>query len=148
MPMLNARSGPRDCLHYPHFFFFWIPFSSCCSNWLLFSALCSKSLIWFSASSTLLLFPCKLFFISISVSFVSDWIFFMILRSSLSYLSILITSVLNSASNRLLSSISFSSFSGVWILPSCGPYFFVSSFWQPPCVCFYILGRATLTVSS
>ena len=55
-------------------------------------------------------FPCKLFFISISVSFVSDWIFFMLLRSSLSYLSVLIISVLNSASDRLLISILFSLF--------------------------------------
>ena len=28
---------------------------------------------------------------------------------------------------------------------SFGPYFFVSSFWQPPCVCFCVLGRAALT---
>ena len=33
------------------------------------------SLIWFSASSTLLLRPCKLFFISISGFLVSDWNF-------------------------------------------------------------------------
>ena len=46
---------------------------------------------------------CKLFFISISVYFVSDWVFFMLLRSSLSSLSILINSVVNSASDRCLS---------------------------------------------
>ena len=28
---------------------------------------------------------------------------------------------------------------------SFGPYFCVSSFWQPPCVCFCVLGRAALT---
>ena len=54
---------------------------------LIFAPSCSKSLIWFSASSTLLLFLCKLFFISTSVSFVSDWIFFMLLKSSLSSLT-------------------------------------------------------------
>ena len=88
-------------------------------------------------------FP-KLFRISLSESFISDWIFFKLLRSSLSSLSILITSVLNSASGRLFISISFSSFSEVLI--SFGPCFFVSSFWQPPCVCFYVLGRAALTL--
>ena len=82
-------SCPTDCLHYPHFFGFF--FSSCSSHWLFFASLCSKSLIWFLASSTLLLLPYKLFFISISESFISDWIFFMLLRSSLISLSILIT---------------------------------------------------------
>ena len=61
------------------------------------------------------LVSCKLFCISISESFVSNWIIFMLLRSSLSSLSILITRVLNSASHRLLISIWFSSFSGVLI---------------------------------
>ena len=74
-----AWHWPRGSLHYPHFF--WILFSSC-SDWLFFVSLCSKSFIWFLASSTLLLFPCQLFFISVSVSFVSEWMFFMLLRSS------------------------------------------------------------------
>ncbi|KAF6088476.1 hypothetical protein HJG60_008301 [Phyllostomus discolor] len=114
-----------------------------CSNWWFFASWCSKSLILFLSSSTLLSFPCKLFFISISVSaFVSTWIFFMLLRSSLSFLSIFTTSVLNSASDRLHISILFSSFSGVL---SFAPCFFVSSFWQPPCVCFYVLGRPAFT---
>ena len=52
--------------------------------WLVvFASLCSKSLIWFLASSTLLVLPCKLFCILISVSFVPNWIFFMLSRSSL-----------------------------------------------------------------
>ena len=52
--------------------------------WLdVFASLYSKSLIWFLPSSTLLLTPCKLFFVSISVSFVSDWFFFMVSRSFL-----------------------------------------------------------------
>ena len=112
--------------------------------WLVvFCFLCSKSLIWFSASSTLLFFPCKLFFISVSVSFVSDWIYFMLLRSSLSSLSILITSVLNSASGRLLTSILFIFFLEFCSVLSFGQCFFVS-FWQPTCVCFYVLGRSDL----
>ena len=53
------------------------------------------------------------------------------------------TSNLNCASDRLLISISFSSFSGFLFSFSFGPYFFVS-FWQPPCVCFCVLGRAAL----
>ena len=67
-----------------------------------FASLHSKSFTWFSASFTLLLYHCKFFLTLISVSFISDWIFFMLLRSSLSSLSILITSVLNSASDKLL----------------------------------------------
>ena len=55
--------------------FLWILFSSSCYDWLFFASLCSKLLIWFLAFFTLLLFPCKLFFISISVPFISDWIF-------------------------------------------------------------------------
>ena len=98
-----------------------------------------------SAPSTLLLFPCKLFFISIIVSFIYDWIFCILVKPSLSSLSILITSILNSAFDRLLISISFSSFSGVLIC-SFTWAMFISSFGQPPCVCFYVLGRAALTL--
>ena len=65
----------------------------------------------------------------------------------LSSLSILITSVLNSASGRLLVSTLLSSFSEFCSVLSFGPCFLVSSFWQPPCVCFYILGRATISPS-
>ena len=119
---------------------FGILFSSCCSDWLFFASLCSKSLIWFLASSTLLLIPYKLFFISISVSFISDLLFFQAVTSSLSSLSILITSVLNSAPDRFLISIFFFLvlFPESWSVLSFGPCFFVSSFWQPPCVCFYV----------
>ena len=71
----------------------------------------------------------------------------MLLRSSLSSLSILITSILNSV-YRLFFSILFSSFSGVFYsVLSFGLCFLVSSFWQPTLsprfgVCFYVLGRA------
>ena len=91
----------------------------------------------FSASSTPLLFPCKYFFISLSVTFVYAWVFFMLLKYPMSSLSILITCVFNSASDRLslLCLILFLEFCSVL---SFGPYFLVSLFWQPPCVCFYV----------
>ena len=69
----------------------------------------------------------------------------MLLTYSMSALSILITSVLNFVSDRLVISISFNSFLKFCSVLSIGPYFFVSSIWQPPCVCFCILGRAALT---
>ena len=43
---------------------------------------------------------CKLFFISVSESFLSDWSFFMLFRFSLNSLGILITCGLNSACDR------------------------------------------------
>ena len=46
----------------------------------------------------LYLLPCNLSFISISISFISELIYFMLLRFSLSSSSILVTCVLNSAS--------------------------------------------------
>ena len=64
----------------------------------------------------------------------------------LCHLSILITSVLNSASDRLLISIFLVPFLEFWPVLSFGSCFFVSSFWQPPCGCFYVLGRAALTL--
>ena len=111
----GANVGPLELVPEAAYtiLFFGVFFLFCSDWWLFFASLYSKSLMCFLASSTLLLFPCYLFFISISVPFVSDWIFFMLVRSSLSSLSILITSVLKSASDRLLISISFCSFSGV-----------------------------------
>ncbi|KAF6119831.1 hypothetical protein HJG60_010217 [Phyllostomus discolor] len=105
----------------------WILFSSCCSNLVFFVSSCSKMLILYSPSSIPLLIPCKLFFTSVSVFFISDSSFFMVfisvfmlLKFSLSSstlppssLSILISSVLNSASGTLL--VSICSFSGVLV---------------------------------
>ena len=98
---------------------FFFPF--CYYDWVFFASLYSKPLFWFSALSTLLLISYKLFFISFSISFILTHSFFMVsmsvfmmLKFSLSSLCILITSVLNSASSRLLVSILFSSFSGVF----------------------------------
>ena len=56
--------------------FFWTLLSSSSSVWLFFASLGSKLLIGFLASSTPLLFPCKLFFISVSDSLVSKEFFF------------------------------------------------------------------------
>ena len=76
--------------------------------------------------------PCKLFVITIGVSFISDCIFFYAAEVLTKFLEcILITSVLNSASDRL----------SPFCLALClefGPCFFVASFWQLPCVCFYV----------
>ena len=104
---------------------FFLPF------WLnAFYSLCSKSLIWFLVSSPPLVVPCRFFFISLKATFTSAWIFFMWLLFLLSYpiisLSIQITSVLNSVSDRWLISISFSSFPGVLF------YYFISSIF--PCL--------------
>nr|KAF6437950.1 hypothetical protein HJG59_008669 [Molossus molossus] len=107
--------------------FFWILFSFCCSDRAFFASLYSKLMVCSLDLHTLLLKLCKLFFISVNASFnsncvsmISNWSFFMLLRPSLSSLrfslsslSILISSVLNSASVRLLISISLSSFIGV-----------------------------------
>nr|KAF6413533.1 hypothetical protein HJG59_009738 [Molossus molossus] len=107
--------------------FFWILFSFCCSDWGFFASLYSKSMVCSLDLRTLLLKLCKLFFISVNASFnsncvsmISNWSFFMLLRPSLSSLtfslsslSILISSILNSVSVRLLISLSLSSFIGV-----------------------------------
>ena len=128
--------------------FFWILVSSFCSGWKLISSLCSKSLIWILASSPSLLVPYRSFFISLTANFISS---FMLLPYSMSSLSILITSVLNSAdkqpaSDRLLITISRSSFPGV---------FFFSFIWAiflcllnlAASLCFRAFGRAALTPS-
>ena len=57
------------------------------------------------------------------------------------------TSVLKSASSRVLVSILLSSFSGVLFCSFIWDVFVASSFWQLPCVCFYKLGRAAMTPS-
>ena len=82
--------------------------------WLFFPPLRSKPLIQFLVSSDLLLLPCKLFCISNSVAFISDWIFFMLLRSSLSSSSILMGRSLKSASHRLIICILFVVFLEFW----------------------------------
>ena len=80
-----------------------------------------------------------------NATFISACVFFIGLKYPMSSWSILIASVLNCASDRLLITISFSSFSGVLFSLSFWIYFFVSSCWQPPCVGFCVLGGAALT---
>ena len=67
----------------------------------------------------------------------------MLLLYSVRSLSILITSVLESESDRLPISTLFSYFLEFCSIPLFWQYFFVSSIWQLPCVC--VVGRATLT---
>ena len=86
---------------------------------MLISSFCSKSLIWVLVSFPSLLVPCIFFFISLYTAFTSSCI----LRpySTIS-VSILITSVLNCASDRLAISSSLSVFLKLWSVLSLGPY--------------------------
>ena len=92
--------------------FFKILFPSCCSYSMLFTSLCSKLLIWILAPFPSLLVPYGLFFISLSVAFIFC---FMFLPYSVISVSVLITSVLNSAPDSLPISSMLSSFSRVLI---------------------------------
>ena len=87
--------------------FFWILISSFCSYWMFISSLCSKLIIWIPAYFLSLLVPCGFFFTSLSITFISSLMF---LPYPICSLSILITSVLNSASDMLAMSVSLSSF--------------------------------------
>ena len=80
---------------------------------------CKKKKHWFPVISVYreMLVPCKFFFISLSIIFISACIFLMLLKYPMISLSLLITSVLNSTSDHLLISILFSSFSGVLFCP-------------------------------
>ena len=70
-----------------------------------------------------------------------------LLKFSLSFLSILISGVVNFASGRLLAFILFSSFSVVLSCSFIWYMFLCVSFWLPPCVYFYVLGKAALSLS-
>ena len=67
---------------------FWILSSCCCTDGMSFPYLCSKSSIRFLVSSTLLLIPYKLFLISVSISFISAWVFFMLLKYQVPWASL------------------------------------------------------------
>ena len=86
--------------------------SSFCSGWMFISSFCFKSLIWVPVSFPSLLVPCIFSFIYVCVAFISS---FILQLSSISFVSVLITSVLDSASARLSVFSSLSSFSGVLI---------------------------------
>ena len=122
--------------------FFLIIFSSSCSDWLFFLLpYISNHWVdsWLPPFNCCFPVNCSLFQL-VYLLFLNGY-FFMLL-SLLSSLSILKTSVLNSVSIRLLASMLFR----VFFLTFCsvlsfGTCFLVSSFWQPPSVCFYVLGR-------
>ena len=78
--------------------FFWIPVSSFCSGWMSMSYFCSKLFIWVLVSFPALLVPCTFFFISLCIAFTFSSILWPYSTISV---SILITSVLNCAFDRL-----------------------------------------------
>nr|KAF6435824.1 hypothetical protein HJG63_012547 [Rousettus aegyptiacus] len=137
--------------------FVWILFSCCCSDCMSSTTPSSKSIIQSSSSSTLLVLSmCSssqiLYSSFLIVSFLyfpfQFYVFYLFLKFSLSSstlplssLSTLITSILNSASGRLLISILFSSFPELCFVLSFRSYFLSSHFGCLP-VCFYVLGRA------
>ena len=91
---------------------------------MFISSFCSKLLIWVPVSFPSLLVPCIFCFISLWVIFTSSFILW---PFSVNFVSILITSVLNSAPDRLsISSSLNSSFLKFWSVLSFGPYFFIS----------------------
>ena len=136
-------SCPRGSLQYSHFL--WIFFILL--FWLdIFASLYSKLLIWFSAASTPL-FPvnCSLFQLVYSSYLTGSFSWFWCHLYAVELLTKFIEQPHNqhfdSASTRLLISfclVLFLEFCSVLLF---GPCFFVSSFWQPPCVCCYILGE-------
>nr|KAF6335358.1 hypothetical protein mPipKuh1_008041 [Pipistrellus kuhlii] len=102
---------------------FLIFFSRSCSTWVFFSILSSSSLMRSSASSSLLLMLSIEFFMVAMSFFISSWFFFnsswfFLISSWLlsNFSSILFSQpmiiILNSCSGRLLTSGSFTSFSG------------------------------------
>ena len=90
---------------------------------MFLSSFWSNPLIWVLVSLLSLLVPCIYFFISLFKAFTSSSILVTILNHFCEHL---ITSVLNSASDRLSMSLSLSSFSGFLSVLSFGPHFFVS----------------------
>ena len=116
-----------ECLNLPQRFLsfsslFWILVSSFCYGWLFISSFSLKSLIWVLVSFPSLFVSYISFFISLFVAFTS---FFILWPYSTISVSILITSVLNSASDRLTISSLHSSFSGVLISFFIWAVFFV-----------------------
>ena len=126
----NAWSCPRGSSHYPHFFFWFLLLLVILIGYFLLPYI---SNCWVDSRLHPLYhwFLLKCSFFSISVSFISDWILFMLLKLSLSSLSILTTSVLNFAS-ILLVYILLSSFSGVLFCYFIWSMYFVSSFGSLP----------------
>ena len=132
---------PRVFLYFPNFFFL--------NSW--FFVLFWLSVYFFLMFQTVhlnhgffpsLLVPYGFFFESFCVAFISS---LMHLPYSVKSLSILTTSVLNSESDRLAICISLTFFLEFWSVLALGPYFLVSSVWQPLCVSSCVLGKVALT---
>ena len=116
-PLGTPMNLMLECLKLSHSFLsisscFWILVSSFCFGWMFISSFCSKLLIWVPISFPSLLVPCIFCFFSLWVAFSS---YFILQLRAISSVSILITCVLNSASNRLSISLSLCSFPGVFI---------------------------------
>ena len=89
--------------------FFWILVSSLHSGWMFISSFCYKLLVWVPVSFLSLLLPCIFFFIALCIAFTFP---LFCIYSTIS-VTILITSVLNCASDRLaISSLLSCIFSG------------------------------------
>ena len=121
--------------------FFQILISSFCSDWMFIPYVPNY---WFviPVSFPLLLVPCRFFFISLSVTFISS---FMLLPYPMSSLCILITVFWTLPLVGWLSPFCLVLFWAYYSVLSFGLYFFVSSIWQLPWVCLCILGRGALT---
>ena len=133
---------------------FLMPFSFCFSDRVLFFYLVFQTLIQSSALCNLLFLPSSVFLISDMLFFISDWSFsivsmsfFMLLYLSLSSAIILLTITLNSMSDKLLASNSFSSFSRNFFCCFIWGLFFVSPFRLSLCVFFYVLDKSSMTPS-
>ena len=101
--------------------FSWIFVSSFCSGLMFISSFSSKLFIWVPVSFPSLLVPCIYFFILLYIAFTSSSILWPYSTISV---RILITSVLNSASDRLAISSSLSSILELWSVLTFVPYFF------------------------
>ena len=103
--------------------FLWILVSSFFSGWMFLSSFWSTPLIWVPVSFASLLIPCTFSFVSLSIGFIFSSSF---RTNSTNSVSVLITSVLNCASDRLaISSLLSCIFLELWCVFSFGPYFFV-----------------------
>lgn len=138
--------GPLRYLHLKNFFFISL------LVWVSSIVLSSSLLIYFSASSNLLLNSFRVFFSS-AITYIWSFLEFSIslLKFSLclsilllSSVSIFITITLNSLSRRLFIFILFSSFSGVLFCSWIETYSSSSSFCLQLCACFGVLGKSAM----
>ena len=114
-PMIHILEHLKLSWRFLSLSFFWILVSSFCSTWMFISSFCSKSLIWVSVSIPSLLVSCIFLFIPLLEPLLLPYFATILSHFWLSMVSILITSVLNSAFDRLSISSSHSYFSGVFI---------------------------------